>query len=253
MLTENLDNNLKNIVNLGRPWYLKGLGFFGFLVICFLIILGGHFVNKVQYYVSAFNDNDFSKLKGYFIDAREYAPHGTQVSRMEVETFDDPYYGPKDAKVVLVEFGDFQCPFCKENAPDLAKLRKNYGDRVKFIWRDFPLTYSHPQALIAAKAASCANDQNAFWEYHDVLFENQNNFEDELALIGYATDLGLDEKVFTSCIDSSKYEIEAKNDLQDGTTFSVRGTPTYFINGVRLSGVLSYEMLSAVLDKFLEK
>src|SRR3989338_3238510 len=150
-------------------------------------------------------------------------------------TSDDPHLGPTDAKVVMVEFSDFQCPFCKEALPVIKEVLKDYGDKILFIYRDFPLTDTHPQALLAALAAQCAHEQGKFWPMHDLIFDNQNNLT-EASLKTFAVQIGLSSIQFGSCLQSQKYLAEVEQDLKDGYDAGVRATPTVFINGILIRG-----------------
>jgi protein-disulfide isomerase len=164
---------------------------------------------------------------------------------------DDPAWGPEDAAVTVIEFSDFQCAFCARfYAETLPQLNENYGDRIRFVFRDFPLTSIHPFAVKAAEAAECADDQEAFWEYHDLLFENQSALDVD-SLKGYAADAGLDTEAFDECLDSGKYTSEVANDLQDGVAAGVRGTPAFFVNGSLISGAQPYAVFQQVLDAAL--
>ena len=164
---------------------------------------------------------------------------------IEVSADDDPVKGDKDAEVTIIEFSDFQCPFCGRFFDQtFSQIKTNYIDtgKIKFVYRDFPLDSIHPQARPAALAAECADDQGKFWEYHDLLFQKQ----DEWTATGtpffkqYAKDLGLDTNKFNSCLDSKKHEDEIQKDLNDGVSVGVQGTPAFFINGILLSGAQPY-------------
>ncbi len=164
---------------------------------------------------------------------------------------DDPFKGPGSAKVTLVEFSDFQCPACGAAYPTLKTLSGEYSDRVKFVYRDFPLTQIHPYAQKAAEAANCALEQEKFWEYHDMLFENQESLQ-VAQLKQYAVSLGLDAEQFNSCLDSAKYANEVASDQSDGIRFGVNGTPTFFINGTKYSN-MSYAQFKGIIDAELAK
>lgn len=135
--------------------------------------------------------------------------------------------------MTVVEFADFQCPFCRgHSAETLPQLREIYGDRVRYVFRDFPLTQIHPRAFQAAEAAQCAFAQGAFWRYHGLLFENQ----DALALTDltqYAASVGLDMVAFESCVESGAYKDEVQADYDAGVEYGVNGTPAFFVNGPR--------------------
>jgi len=161
----------------------------------------------------------------------------------------DPSFGPPNAKVTIVEFSDFQCPYCKMfNDDTLAQLKKTYGDRVRFVYRDFPLDSIHPYARTAAEAAQCAHEQGNFWEYHDVLFANQQALTIP-DLKRYAQQLGLDTQRFNSCVDSHKYQASVEADVQEGNRLHVSGTPTFFINGRALVGAQPFEAFRSAISE----
>ena len=179
---------------------------------------------------------------------------------------DDPVKGNPDATVTIVEFSDFQCPFCKRfHETTLPLILENYVDtgKVKFVYRDFPIQELHPNgAIITALAAECADEQGIFWQYHDKLFETQKNWERLAAkdvgneLKKYAEELGLDTNQFNDCFDSGKYMDEVKNDLEDGASYGVRGTPGFFIGNeergyIKVSGAQPYSSFQSVLDQML--
>src|SRR5262249_49339264 len=137
--------------------------------------------------------------------------------------------------ITIVEFSDFQCPYCQGVEPTLKQLLAKYEGRVSLGYRDFPLSQIHPQAQLAAEASRCAAEQARFWEYHDLLFANQSMLQ-EPGLIESARRLGLDEKLFASCLTSGKFRSQVQSDYQDGLKAGVTGTPAVFINGIFLSG-----------------
>ena len=164
----------------------------------------------------------------------------------------DPSLGSASAPVTLVEFSDFQCPFCQRVAPTLKRLRAAYGDKMRIVWKDFPLTQIHPQAFKAGEAAHCAADQGKYWEYHDRLFANQQALE-PADLKKHAADLGLDAAAFGACLDGSKYGERVRDGVSQGTQLGVNSTPTVYINGRRLSGAQPYEAFATVIDEELSK
>jgi protein-disulfide isomerase len=165
---------------------------------------------------------------------------------------DDPALGPANAPVTLVEFSDFQCPFCLRVTPTLKRLREAYGDRIRIVWKDFPLTTIHPEAFKAAEAAHCARDQGKFWEYHDVLFANQQALQPEF-LKKYAADLGLNATTFATCLDTAKYADRIQEQMGIGTGLGVGSTPSTFVNGRLVSGAVPFETFSAIIDEELER
>jgi protein-disulfide isomerase len=145
-----------------------------------------------------------------------------------------PELGPKDAPVTIVEFADFQCPFCKRVEDSLKQIRAKYGDKVRLVYRDYPLPM-HPNAMPAAEAARCAGEQGKFWPFHDALYSDQSKLAPN-DLKATAAKLGLDKQKFDSCVDSKKYEGAVAKDRADGEAVGVEGTPAFFINGRSLSG-----------------
>ena len=164
----------------------------------------------------------------------------------------DPAQGPANAPVTLVEFSDFQCPFCQRVEPTLKRLRETYGDKLRMVWKDFPLTQIHPQAFKAGEAGHCAGEQGKYWEYHDRLFANQQSLM-PADLKKHAADQGLDAAKFAACLDSSKYGERVRDGVSAGTQLGVNSTPTIFVNGRRLSGAQPYEVFAAVIDEELAR
>lgn len=168
-----------------------------------------------------------------------------------VSVDDDPVMKTNaNAPVTIIEFAEFQCPFCGRFARDtFPKIKTNYIDtgKVKFVFRDFVV---HSTAHLAAEASECAHEQGKFWEYHDVLFNNQGSLDSD-SLKKYASDIGLDTAKFNSCLDSGKYKSEVDKDISDGRSYGVRGTPTFFINGEKLVGAQPYETFRQAIEKAL--
>ena len=155
--------------------------------------------------------------------------------------------------VTLIEFSDFQCPFCQRVAPTLKQVRETYGDKVRIVWKDFPLTQIHPQAFKAGEAAHCAGDQGKFWEYHDRLFANQQPLQPE-DLKKHATDLGLDARGVQRVSRHRRSTVSAcATASPQGTRLGVNSTPTIYINGRMLSGAQPYETFVSVIDEELSR
>ena len=179
-------------------------------------------------------------------------PTSTPVPRQNVSVGQGASWGSTDAKVTIVEFSDFQCPFCEMFYSDTYQLiQKQYGDKVRFVFRQFPIAAIHPYALGAALASECALEQGKFWEYHDTLFINQSSLTKE-ALLKYADQVKIpDTKQFAQCLDSQKYLSKIQNDLKEGAGYSVQGTPTFFINGNILVGAQPFANFAAAIDSEL--
>ncbi len=161
-----------------------------------------------------------------------------------------PWMGPATAKITLVEFSDFQCPYCRIAAPELHELLKEYPTQVKLIFKEFPLD-EHSQAALAAKAAQAAHNQGKFWEMHDALFADHADI-DRAKVISLAKKFSLDPKKFVADLDSRDTNNRVVQDIADGTTAGVEGTPTLFIDGQRFNGPINVGSLKPVLDAKLK-
>jgi protein-disulfide isomerase len=163
----------------------------------------------------------------------------------------DPASGPATARVEIVEFSDFQCPFCERVMPVLKQLTAKYPTQVKLVWKDFPLP-SHPDAKPAAEAAQCAREQGKFWEYHDKLFANQSQLTAE-NFKQWAGQLGMDAAKFNACVDNATHRQLVQADMQEGQRDGVSSTPTVFINGRALIGALPIEAYEEVIQEELAR
>lgn len=163
---------------------------------------------------------------------------------------DDPSIGPADAKVTIIEAGCFSCPYTKQAVPTVKQLISYYGDNVRFVYKDFPVSSSHEGAQEAAEASHCAHEQDKYWEYHDLLFDNQGktDFED---LVGFASDLNLDMDQFSECLTSHKYKPKVDSDFREAFEVGVYGTPTFFINDQVLVGPKSFNEFKVIIDNEL--
>ena len=164
----------------------------------------------------------------------------------------DPIRGAPSAPVTIVEFSDYQCPFCAQVAPTLGRLRATYGERIRIIWKDFPLTDIHPQALKAAEAAHCAGEQGQYWQYHDRLFTSQQAL-DLPSLKEHAVALGLDSGVFDACVEEGRYAQRVRDGMNAGRLVGVGSTPTVFINGRMIAGAVPYETFSRAVEDALAR
>jgi protein-disulfide isomerase len=157
-----------------------------------------------------------------------------------------PSRGPDNAKVTIVEFSDFQCPFCGRAHDTVEEVMSAYAGKVRLVFRQFPLEF-HENAPKAAEAALCANEQSKFWDYHDVLFKNQQKLKVE-DLKAHAASMGLDAAKFNECLDSGRMAAVVKEDQAAGSKVGVNGTPAFFINGTMLSGAQPLEEFKKVID-----
>lgn len=170
--------------------------------------------------------------------------------RVAVEIAGYPSRGPEEAPIVMVEFSDFECPFCRETLPILEQIQDAYQGQIRFVYRQFPLTDIHPRAQKAAEASLCADEQGEFWAMHDLLFADP--IELEIASLKVkAESLGLDRGVFDACLDSGKYAARIDEEMLEGLGAGVTGTPTVIINGRPLIGAQPYEAYAAVIEEEL--
>lgn len=234
-----------------KKWYKKWWVWLLVVIGLFILVLVQGFLNEV--------DRIRLEIEAGNIDPYLFADDSTRAElpsiaanaeTPDVESRDDPFEGPVNASVVVVEFGDFQCPFCRQAFPTVRELSEKYKTRVKFIWRDFPLSSVHPDAQMAAEAGECAQEQGNFWAYHDALFINQHDLSAS-ALVRYAQQVGLDATAFSACLTSRRFEQEVTQDLQAGLRAGVAGTPTFFINGQRLEGAIPTSIFEQILNEEL--
>ena len=168
-----------------------------------------------------------------------------------VELAQAPVRGNPKATVTIVEFSDFQCPYCQRVRPTMTRLRELYSDRVRFAFRHYPLDF-HPQAQKAGEAAACAGEQGKFWEMHDRLWDNPGKLQvDDLK--AHAATLGLAAPEFATCLDSGRFAAAVESDLRAGQEYGVSGTPAFFVNGRPLVGALPFEAFQQVIEDELAR
>jgi protein-disulfide isomerase len=162
-----------------------------------------------------------------------------------------PARGPDAATVTIVEFSDFQCPFCGREVPVVEKIMKDYEGKVRLVFRNFPLEF-HPFAAKAAEAGACAADQGKFWQLHDKMFTNQEKLAVE-DLKGYAKAIGVDSAKFDKCLDGGEKKESVSEDQKAGSAAGVNGTPAFFVNGIFINGAQPYEEFKQAIDRELNK
>ena len=171
--------------------------------------------------------------------------------RFDVATDGDPQLGPDNAPITIIEFSDFECPFCKKWYNEIwPSIQKEYGDKVRLVYRDFPLSGIHQNAISAAVAANCAIDQGKYWEYHTLLFSDALGFGSE-AYQEYAQQLGLDLTKYNDCLKDGAVQDEINADYQYATNMGVSSTPTFFVNGIPLVGAQPFTAFKDLIDKEL--
>lgn len=191
---------------------------------------------------------DLARIKeqaGYNQAAQDSIP---QVVRYDVSLDNNPVFGPEDAPITIIEFSDYQCPYCKRWHVEVwPKIKSAYPNKVRLVYRDFPLMSIHSEAVPAAEAANCAGEQGKYWEYHDLLFEGDLPLGRD-AYLAYAKRLGLDAEGFEACLESRRYRNEVENDYSYALALGVNSTPTFFINGIALLGAQPFEVFRQIID-----
>jgi len=229
-----------------HTWFWKLLWGAGFLIAGYAVILVVDTLHVRSQLLSGTYDfaaygSDISGQGGSNVDL---------VSVYDVATADDPSIGPAGAPLTIVEFADFECPYCRRSFPIIRSLVNTYGDQVRYQFRDFPLVDIHSSARLAAQAGECAHKQGSFWAFHDKLFQNQERLTRQ-DLVRYANQTGLDVALFESCLDGDASLQEISQDFNDGREAGVLGTPTWFINGIRVAGVIPEEAFTSIIEEIL--
>ena len=174
-----------------------------------------------------------------------------QVTRFTVEEGGNPSIGPADAPITIIEFSDYQCPYCQKwESQVFQRLLDDYPTQVRIVYRDFPLNSIHPEAAPSANAANCAGEQDAYWGFHDKLFSYELDLGKD-AYLQYARELNLDMTAFSACLESDRYAAEVTADLEYAVSLGVQSTPTFFINGLYMVGAQSYDTFKKLIDQEL--
>jgi protein-disulfide isomerase len=170
--------------------------------------------------------------------------------RYDVESEGFPSIGPEDAPITIVEFSDYQCPFCRRWHQEVYQpLLNEYPGKIKLVYRHLPLSSIHPDAFSAAEASMCAGEQNAYWQFHDKLFSSEALGND--VYLQYAQELGLDAESFEACLTAHKYQEAVQADSDFAVNLGIRSTPTFFINGLAIVGAQPLDVFKQVIDKEL--
>lgn len=202
---------------------------------------------KTQELVDAWLETQISKspVEVYFSEPQQ--------PTFDVKVGDAPILGNKDAKVTLVEYSDFQCPYCAKGSKIMHEIKNKYGDKVKVAFKNFPLPF-HKQAKVAALAGLCAQEQGKdyFWKLHDFMFDNQSKLDPNSLKEVAAKFQGFDNAKFSDCVDQNKLMAKVDADIEEGQNLGVKSTPTFFLNGKIISGALPIEEFSKLIDKELK-
>ena len=180
---------------------------------------------------------------------RDIASELKNLPRYEVPiSVDDPARGPEDAPITIIEFADFECPFCQRHAQQVfPRLLEEFGDQARFVYKDFPLSNLHPNAFPAALSAQCAQEQDAFWPYHDLLLSGRLELGRE-SYETYARQLGLETENFVNCLEEGRYAENVQADYDLGVQLGVASTPTFFINGIAVVGAQPYDLFAQIIQ-----
>ncbi|MCR4280083.1 MAG: DsbA family protein [Candidatus Komeilibacteria bacterium] len=225
--------------NQSKPWYRTTGG----LVAIILGLLGLAFLISFSFAV-------YKNLKN--IKAEGLPMTEEQLQRLETLVSEEaPLFGLSDAPLQIVEFSDFQCPFCRQANPIVMEIVNQYGGLVNLRYRHFPIADSHPYAFVSAIASTCAQEQGKFWQYHDLLFAHQEQLSQKDLYYTLARQAGLEQSAFRECFTSEKYGYRVRKDLSDGLDLGVIGTPTFFVNGTILSGVISREQWDTIINAYI--
>lgn len=173
---------------------------------------------------------------------------GQTAKRYNIPIDGSPFLGPANAPITIVEFSDYECPYCRQWHDEVYhRLLQDYKDKIRFVYRDYPLSGLHPDAISAAESAYCAGEQGAYWQYHDLLFSGQYALGLD-SYQKYASSLKLDMAKFTDCLNKRRYQAEVQSNYQFAANLGVSSTPTFFINGLALVGAQSYDVFKQVID-----
>lgn len=242
---------------------LKSLGKINVAYILFFLLIIAAFLIGVLFTKVQYLEKGSTTIGGNAVGSGTGSDQAAvQAGPVDVDNGHLPILGNKNAKVTLVEFSDFQCPYCEQLFTEsLPQIKKEYIDtgKVKLAYRQYPLTQIHPNAQKAAEASECANDQGKFWEFHDTLFTNQAEWEaldsaGALAkFVEYANNIGIDGNKLGECVSSGKMAGNVKKDLDAGTKVGVSGTPATFVNGILVEGAVPYAEFKTQIDQALSE
>jgi protein-disulfide isomerase len=184
-------------------------------------------------------------------DGQVAAPTQQPFRRYDVPTGDNPSLGPADAAITIIEFSDYQCPYCRKWEQEAwPKIQAAYPGKIRLVYRDFPLYSIHPESEAAAIAADCAGDQQKYWEFHDLLFSDQLPLGQD-SYIKYATQVKLNVDQFTECITAQKFKENVSSNYSYASNLGVNSTPTFFVNGIPMVGAQPFEAFQSLIDKEL--
>ncbi|HLD28193.1 MAG TPA: thioredoxin domain-containing protein [Patescibacteria group bacterium] len=251
-MNQEINNNLSvdSNVRTSNKWYRHGWGIVAIVAIILTLIL---VVAAIFLTIDAWRSSDQVLVKiddGGIMSNTNSDPEQKSPQRQIAEKTNRPYFGNPDAKLVIVEFSDFQCPVCQQEFPIIRKIVNEYQAELLYIYRNYPIIDEY--SIVVAQAGLCAQNQNMFWPMHDRLFSvSVGGFNDSI-LYSTAEKSGLDMDQYDECMATKKYQGLIVEDFQDGNALGVEGTPTFFINGNKLSGAVNYDQWKEIIDRSLE-
>ena len=238
-----MEKNQKQSFGLGLAIGIAAVSLIGF------VIMGVAYVQKGNNTNTADSDKEAAAAYKNEPTTPPPAPDpAPEVDLKKLEVRNSEYIrGKKDAPVTVITYSDYQCPFCSRFHDTMKQVIADYPNKVRWVYRSFPLSSLHPYAQKAAEAAECAGEQNKFWEYTDEIFANQASLNNDY-LTTAAKNIKLNTTKFESCLNDGKYVAKVKSDFSEGQSLGVNGTPGSFINGQSVKGALPYENIKAIID-----
>ena len=240
-----------------KPWHKTGGGIAFLIIASIILLLILIFVGFFVYYAVQIKYGDVNKLNKQFGNVGQTIEAGQLNLGEPIDNWQryvkdyNPQTGDKDAKITIIEFVDFECPYCRSAYPVFRDVIQRYGPVLRIVFKNLPFENTHPDAKTAALAGMCAKEQNVFWQYQEALLVNQKLDED--SLLGEAKKLNLNLEMFNLCLTSEKYSKEINGDLIDAGVLNLRGTPSYLVNGHLISGAPDSKMWDKIILQVLPK
>lgn len=229
--------------------FLAGVSFMSVIFIMMLMIVLASFATKeILVGDKPDGNNAVGNNEANKVDENNKGTDTAVPSPVSIDTSKDYVRGAKNAAIMLVEYSDFECPFCKKHFPTMNQLLKEYEGKIGFVYKHYPLPF-HKNAQKAAEATECSGEQGKFWEMHDKLFEGDDLSVENIKKL--AKNLKLNTSQFNKCLDDGKYEQKVKDQTQEATKFGVTGTPATFVNGYKISGAHPVSLFKEVIDAIL--
>lgn len=225
----------------------RTIGLAGIILAAFLVGLGAGYVVWAVPLTARAEAAEAQAAEAQAASAQQ-SQTAQNVQRYDVPVDDDPILGPEDAKITIIEFSDYECPYCRRWHQEVfPQIQEKYGDQVRFVYRDFPLYSIHPNAGPAAEAANCAGEQDAYWEFNHLVYAATEELSSSL-YEQFAEEIGLNMESFKICVTEQRYKSEVDADYEYASQLGVRSTPTFFINGLAVVGAQPFEVFERIID-----